>query len=149
MNCARCAVTGDDGSFEFISRKFPIRLVPRDDTGLWNFVPDEVTVSEPEAGTLKFRAIPRTEKRLVGTTVDAESGAPVADVWVEYEQACLNEWAEGHVRTDEEGRFAVSCHPGCGMSMKLRHQDFEFDLVEMELPPKSCANELRVDMSPR
>ena len=149
MNCARCAVTGDDGSFEFISRKFPIRLVPRDDTGLWNFVPDEVTVSEPEAGTLKFRAIPRTEKRLVGTTVDAESGAPVADVWVEYGQACLNEWAEGRVRTDEEGRFAVSCYPGCEMSMKLRHQDFEFDLVEMELPPKSCANELRVDMSPR
>ncbi len=149
MNCARCAVTEEDGRFNFISRKFPIRLVPRDYTGLWDFVPEEVTVAGPEAGTLKFRASPRTAKRLHGATVDAEGGAPVADVWVEYEQACVNEWAEGRVRTDEEGRFAVSCHPGCAMSMKLRHQDFDFDLVETSLPPHSCDEELTVEMNRR
>ena len=56
MNCARCAVTDEAGQFEFVCRKFPIRLVPRDYTGSWVFDPPEIAVAAPTQTTLRVTA---------------------------------------------------------------------------------------------
>ena len=75
MNCARCAVTDESGQFEFVCRKFPIRLVPQDYTGLWVFEPAELTVSGPTTEILSFEAVPKTAQRLTGVVVDTDDAA--------------------------------------------------------------------------
>lgn len=149
MNCARCAVTGDDGRFEFVSREFPIRLVPRDYTGLWLFDPVEQELAGPQDSAVNFLARRQTPLRLAGVVVDAAHSTGVPDVWVEYKQECLNAWAEGRVKSDEAGKFSASCHRECGMSIELWHQEHEYERLDVSLPPGSCDETLRVQMQQR
>jgi len=149
MNCARCGDTDDSGRFEFVARKFPFKLVPRDYTGLWNFRPAEVDLSGPIAGILRFEAVPRTVHRLDGVVVDQESREPISAVWIAYKQECLDQWIEGRVKSDGNGSFEVSCYPGCGMTIDSRHFENQYYPVSLALPPRSCEQLLTVEMEPK
>ena len=146
MNCARCAVTDDSGNFEFVCRKFPIRLVPKDYTGLWIFEPSELDVPAPTTTTLLFTARPRTKHRLRGVVVDEVTNLPIDDVWVEYSQECLNAWADGRVKTEDDGRFLTSCYPECSMKIEAWHYHHEYHRQTVELPPGSCDKTVQVEL---